>query len=333
MSPAPTGVAAHPYDALLPEVILDAVEQLGVRCDGSMLALNSYENRVYQVGIEDDEPLIAKFYRPGRWSNEAIAEEHRFAAELAEREIPVITPLGGATGQTLREHAGFRYALYARARGHRPELETTEYRERVGRYLGRIHAVGAIARFSHRPVISIDSVGQDAYRYLMDTGFVPEYLRANWQSNALALLERVTEQFAEVGNYQVIRLHGDCHLSNILWSQTGPVFVDLDDTRTGPAVQDIWMLLSGTREEQNLQLSDLLVGYEEFCDFNRRELALIEPLRTLRLLYYCGWLARRWDDPAFPRNFPWFNTPRYWEQQIIDLQEQLERLEHDPLCA
>jgi len=333
VSGADTDVAPHPYDALLPEVILDAVEQLGVRCDGTMLALNSYENRVYQVGIDDSEPLIAKFYRPGRWSNEAIGEEHHFAGELAEREIPVITPLLDATGCTLLEHAGFRYALYARARGHRPELESAEYRERVGRYLGRIHAVGALTRFSHRPSISVESVGRDAYQYLVETDFVPEYLRPNWQRNALALLDRVTELFAAVGSYSVIRLHGDCHLSNILWSETGPVFVDLDDTRMGPAVQDVWMLLSGSREEQTLQLSDILAGYEEFCDFNRRELALIEPLRALRLLYYCGWLARRWDDPAFPHNFPWFNTPRYWEEQIIDLQEQLERLEDDALSA
>lgn len=323
--------SGHPYDRLTPDLILDAVERFGVRCDGRFLALNSYENRVYQVGVEEGEPLVVKFYRPGRWSEAAILEEHDFACTLAGHEIPVIAPLAGAGGHTLFAHAGFRYALYPRRGGRWPELEDPETRLWIGRFLGRIHAVGAVRPFRHRPRLDVASFGHEPVQYLLERGVVPRELATNYHAAATAILERVEAAFAARSPFRAIRLHGDCHPGNILWSPAGPHFVDLDDCRMGPAVQDLWMLLSGTREEMLRQLADVLEGYGDFHAFDAAELPLIEPLRALRMIHYAGWLAKRWDDPAFPLNFPWFNTPRYWQEHLDALREQLERLDEPAL--
>lgn len=322
-----------PYHDLTPDVILDAVESFGLLPTGSLLALNSYENRVYQVGIEaaDARFIIAKFYRPARWSDEAIQEEHGFSLELAEREIPVVAPLASADGATLHRHAGFRFALFPRRGGHWPELEDAENRLRIGRFLGRIHAVGAVRPFRHRPRVDVESYGVAAYRFLLDGGFIPAQMAGQYRDLVEHILAQVRARFAEAGEVNYIRLHGDCHPGNILWTDTGAHFVDLDDCRNGPAIQDLWMLLSGERRQQTEQLSDVVEGYEEFYDFDRRELHLIEPLRALRLIYYAYWLAKRWEDPAFPQAFPWFGTERYWEEQVLTLREQAERLEAPPL--
>ena len=323
----------HPYEALTPDVMLDAVERFGVRCDGTFLALNSYENRVYQVGIEDAEPLIVKFYRPSRWTREAIGEEHQFALDLAELEIPVVAPLSDENQRTLLEYQGFQYALYPRRGGRWPELDDPDTREWLGRFLGRIHALSSVAAFEHRSRVDIESYGDEARAFLVEHDFIPPESRQSYLSAADEALELTRELFARVGTVRSIRLHGDCHPSNILWTPAGPHFVDLDDCRMGPAMQDLWMLLSGDRRERTIQLSDILTGYSEFHDFNPAEIALIEGLRTLRILYYSAWLARRWDDPAFPRNFPWFGNPRYWDDQIETLREQCDQLREPPLKA
>lgn len=323
---------AHPYDTLGPAVVLDAVESVGYRCDGRLLALNSYENRVYQVGIEDDRPLVAKFYRPGRWSNAAIDEEHRFAIQLAELEIPMIAPLS-RDGATLFEYAGFRFALYPRRGGHAPELDNLDHLLLLGRFIGRIHAVGAVGSFEHRTRISIAGMGEASADYLLDNGFIPGELETAYRTLSEDLLVQVRAAFERAGDVNQIRLHGDCHPGNILWTDAGPHFVDLDDARTGPAIQDLWMLLSGTRADMTAQLSEILDGYREFHDFDPRELHLIEALRTLRLMSYAAWLARRWGDPAFPHSFPWFNTTRYWEDHILALREQAALLQEPPLVC
>lgn len=310
--------------------MLDAVDSTGFRCDGRLLALNSYENRVYQLWLEDGAVLVAKFYRPGRWTDQAILEEHAFALELAEREIPVVAPLACA-GRTLHDHAGFRFALYPKRPGRAPELENRDTLAWLGRFIGRMHAVGALKTFAHRPVIDIESFGWEPSRYVIDHGFVPPDLEAAYRSVVSDVLERVVRSFERAGRVGYIRLHGDCHAGNILWTDAGPHFVDLDDARTGPAVQDLWMCLSGERPEMELQLEPLMAGYREFHDFNPAELVLIEPLRTLRMIHYAGWLARRWDDPAFPANFPFFNTQRYWQDHILALREQAALLDEPPL--
>ena len=329
--------SATPYYALSPDVILDAVESYGVRCTGAFLALNSYENRVYQVGIEDGAPvapypsLVAKFYRPGRWSDEAILEEHAYTLQLAGHEIPVVPPLTGRDGNTLFHYKGFRFALFPRQGGRSPDLENAGQREWVGRFIGRIHAVGATQIFRHRPTLTMQEFGYDAAQFLLEQGFIPADLEPAYRSLVEDVLRRVSESFARTGDVKHIRLHGDCHPGNILWTDRGPHFVDFDDCRMGPAVQDIWMLLSGERDEQTMQLTDILQGYCDFHDFDPRELQLIEPLRTLRMIHYSAWLARRWQDPSFPLNFPWFNTQRYWQDQILALREQAALLDEPPL--
>ncbi len=329
----------HPFDRLTPEVILDAVESVGLLSDGRILALGSYENRVYQVGIEDGEPVVAKFYRPGRWSDEAIQEEHDFALELAAAEIPVIAPIvfrdapadgpgSDATGSMLR-HAGFRFALYPRRGGQWPELGTQEDREWMGRFLGRIHLVGGRRRFEHRPSLSPQAMGRDSVAWLLDSGHVPEYVAHRYERIAGELLDRVEATFDEVGTPRYLRIHGDCHRNNVLWTGAGPHFVDLDDCMMGPAIQDLWMLLAGSAEELRSQLDDFLEGYQQFADFDYREIRLIEPLRALRMIHYAAWLARRWDDPAFPRAFPWFADATYWERHAAELEEQYWALERE----
>lgn len=320
---------AHPYDTLTPDVVLDAVEQCGYLSDGRLLALNSYENRVYQVGIEDDKPLVVKFYRPARWSQAQILEEHAFALELAAQEIPLVPPIV-IDGQTLFEHAGFAFALYLRRGGRAPEPGNPEQLEWLGRFLGRIHAVGGIRTFTHRPRLDPKVMGRDSLRILEQGEWLPSYLQENFMTAATQLLDAVEATFAAVQARQ-IRLHGDCHPGNILWTDAGPHFVDLDDCISGPAIQDIWMLLAGSREEREHQLRIFLSGYEQFHLFDPAELALLEALRALRMLHHMGWLAQRWDDPAFPPAFTWFNTPRYWEEQLNNLREQYEALEEPPL--
>jgi Ser/Thr protein kinase RdoA (MazF antagonist) len=323
----------HPYDALTPDSILDSVEKTGMRCDGRLQPLNSFENRVYQVGIEDGLPVIAKFYRPGRWSLGAILEEHAFALELAEAELPVVAPLvSGSEGRTLHEHAGFRFALYPRQPGRAPELDQLDTLRWMGRFIGRIHAIGRLRRFVQRPALDVRSFAGEPMAVILSGGFVPEDLRPAYESLARQLIAQLHECFAQAGTVEPIRLHGDCHAGNVLWDGAGPHFVDLDDARNGPAIQDLWMMLSGERAAMEEQLAVVMAGYREFCDFDPGELQLIEALRTLRIMHYAGWLASRWDDPAFPRSFPWFNTQRYWQDHILALREQSALLQEEPLA-
>lgn len=323
--------APHPYDALTPDLLLDALETTGLRADGRLLALNSYENRVYQVGLEDGPPVIAKFYRPGRWYRAAIQEEHDFAWELAEHEIPVVAPLRDAQGSSLHEHGGFLFAVYPRQGGRWPDLDRREHRVWMGRFLGRLHAVGMSRPFAHRPTLDTQSFGQEPRDFVLGHGILPGYLEPAYRSLVDELLLSITRHFEACGPVRRIRLHGDCHPGNVLWTDEGPHFVDLDDCRMGPAIQDLWMLLSGDREEMGQQLGALLEGYGDFCDFDYGQLGLIEPLRTLRIIHYAGWLASRADDPAFQQAFPWFYGPRYWEEHILALREQAAALDEPVL--
>jgi Ser/Thr protein kinase RdoA (MazF antagonist) len=316
-----------PYNNLDPCLILDAIESIGLRCDGSLSALNSYENRVYQVGIEEAAPLIAKFYRPQRWSNAAILEEHQFAAELVEHEIPVIAPLL-TNDNTLHEYQGFRFALFTRQGGRALELDNLEHLAWMGRFIGRLHAVGACRPFKQRLQINTETYGYMPYHFLIEHNFIPAEFKQSFCDAIEAVLQKITQCFERVGAINSIRLHGDCHAGNVLWNDAGPRIVDLDDCLMGPAIQDIWMLLSGnTEHEVQVELDHILRGYREFHDFNFRELHLIEAFRTLRMIHYAGWLAKRWEDPAFPLNFPWFNTRSYWQEQLANLNEQLLLLE------
>ena len=284
------------------------------------------------ISVKEQGPLVGKFYRPGRWPDAAILEEHGFTRELAEHEIPAVAPLARADGGTLARYHDFHFALFPWQPGRAPELQSAEDRRMLGRYLGRLHRLGAVRPFAHRPVIDIQSFGHESVAYVLENDFLPDYLRQPYESLTQQLLQQVESAFQTAGNYAAIRLHGDCHLGNILWTDTGPHIVDFDDCRMGPAVQDLWMLLSGDREEMEPQLADILAGYTQFAGFDARELYLLEPLRTLRMLHYSAWLARRWEDPAFPRNFPWFNTQRYWEEQTLALREQAALLNEPPLA-
>jgi Ser/Thr protein kinase RdoA (MazF antagonist) len=319
-----------PYSELSPEAVLDALEARGLRCDGRVLALNSYENRVYQIGIEDGEPVVAKFYRPGRWSDAAIREEHAFAAELAVQEIPVVAPLAYG-GETLHLHRGFRYAIFPRRGGRWPELGNAAEREWVGRFLGRIHAVGRAGQFRERARLSMEDLGRRSRDFLLEGEWMPDYLATKYADLTEVLLEAVEARARGWCGAALGRILGDCHRGNILWTDLGPHFVDLDDCVTGPAIQDLWMLLAGNQQEMRTELTDLLKGYEQFLAFDRRELALIEPLRALRMIHYAAWLARRWDDPAFPKAFPWFAEPRYWEEHYRALDDQLAAVLEPPL--
>ncbi len=321
-------MSQHPYEILTPDLVLDAVESLGLLTDARILALNSYENRVYQIGIESSTPIIAKFYRPERWSREQILEEHQFTQALFDLDISVVPP-SIINDSSLHEFAGFQFALYPRQGGHTPNLDDWDTLLSLGRTLGRIHALGREKPFAYRPAIDLQSFGTDSLNFLLAEGFIPANLIKQYQHVAESLLKLCGEKLQ--WDYRVIRLHGDCHPGNILWREGVAHFVDFDDARNGPAIQDLWMLLSGDTQQQTAQLSEILEGYEEFCDFDRRELVLIETLRSLRLLHYSAWLARRWQDPAFPHHFPWFNTQHYWQEQLAGLQDQLFRLEEPPL--
>lgn len=319
----------HPFQKLTPSLVMDAVESLGFRCDYRTFPLNSYENRVYQVGIEDDQPLIVKFYRPQRWSDGQICEEHQFCFELAEHELPVVAPWRDGARESLFHFADFRFSLYPRKGGHAPELDNLDNLLILGRLLGRIHRIGALRPFTERPRLDCQSFGRDSAALIAERFMPPEY-RANYQAITADLLDAVDALLAEV-DARCIRTHGDCHVGNILWRDQAPHFVDFDDARMAPAVQDLWMMLSGDRPRQTAQLAELLEGYGEFNDFRPAELRLIEALRSLRMLHYSAWLARRWDDPAFPVHFPWFNTIRYWGEHILHLREQLAALNEPPL--
>ncbi|MFZ5557179.1 MAG: serine/threonine protein kinase [Pseudomonadota bacterium] len=320
-----------PYAGLTPDCVLAALESVGLPTDGRLLALNSYENRVYQVGIEDAAPVVAKFYRPGRWHDEAILEEHAFTAELAAREIPVVAPLA-IDGRTLHARAGFRFAVYPRCGGRAPELDDPDTLEWLGRFIGRIHAMGAVQPFRHRPALDIEAFGVQPLAFLREGGWLPAELREAYDAIAGQALVGVRAAFDRTGGVGAIRLHGDCHAGNVLWTDDGPHFVDFDDARMGPAVQDLWMLLSGERADRQRQLGDVLAGYEDFREFDPRELGLVEALRTLRLIHYSAWIARRWDDPAFPAAFPWFNSQRYWQDQVLTLREQVAAMQEPPLA-
>ena len=318
-----------PYYRLNPEQLIRIIESIGLICDGHLQALNSYENRVYQVGIEDSLPLITKVYRPGRWTDEQILEEHSFALGIAAEEIPLIPPMV-INGQTLHEHDGFRFAMFERRGGHAPELDQKETRTWLGRFLGRIHAIGAEKPFKYRPALTIDSFARQPVEELLEGQWLPPHLETAFSSLTSDLITSIEASYERAGKFTNIRLHGDCHPGNILW-RDGPLFVDLDDCRSGPAIQDLWMLLSGDAWEMAEQMKDVLEGYTQFHHFNRRELNLVEALRTMRMLHHAAWLAKRWQDPAFPIAFPWFGEPRYWEDLVLGLREQLGRMQEEPI--
>ena len=319
-----------PYDGLSPDRILDALDSVGIRGDGRLLALNSFENRVYQVWRDDAPPVVVKFYRPARWTDAQIYEEHAFVAQLVEREIPAV-PAMQLAASTLNEFTGFRFAVYERCGGRAPDLDRRETLVRIGRYVARIHSVGAMEPFKSRPALIIDDFGVASRDYLLRHDFLPPDLRDVWHAVVDQALDGVQRAFERAGAVAPLRLHGDCHGGNVLWTDAGAHFVDFDDARTGPAIQDLWMLLSGERDSMEAQLTAVLEGYEDFRDFDRREVLLVEALRTLRLVHYCAWIARRWSDPAFPLAFPWFNTPRYWQDRILELREQIAAMDEPPL--
>ncbi len=339
----------HPYDQLTPDVVLDALASVGLFGDGRLTALSSYENRVYQASLEDAAPktglaagqsVVLKFYRPGRWSDAQIEEEHALAAELLAAEVPMVAALV-LQGRTLHHHAGFSFSVSPRRGGRRPELEDLSVLEWIGRFLGRLHTVGAQRAFMHRPALNPQTFGEASRQVLLAGDYLPLDMASRWErafEEALQVARGIWEEVAGQSKLQLIRLHADCHPGNILWTPegspgAGPHFVDLDDARTGPAVQDLWMLLSGERPQQLQQLGALVDGYEEFRELDRRELRLIEVLRTLRLVHYSAWLAQRWSDPIFPPNFPWFGSSDYWKGQVDMLVEQTEAMQQAPLVA
>ncbi len=320
-----------PFSALTPDIILSALDSVGLPGDGRLLALNSYENRVYQVGVDNAAPVVTKFYRPNRWTTGAILEEHSFIQELADNEMPVVPPLCFNENQTLNQFNGFRFSVFPKQGGRVPEIEGREKLEWMGRFIGRIHAIGALKPFTERPTLNIANFGDEPSTYLLTHDFIPTDLFSAYSSVSSYALDSVRRCFERAGKVKTLRLHGDCYPGNILWTDDGPHFVDFDDSRMGPAIQDLWMLLSGDRAEMTLQLNHLLAGYQTFYDFNPSELHLLEALRTLRLIHYSAWIAKRWDDPAFPMAFPWFNTARYWQDRIIELREQIALMDEEPL--
>ena len=321
----PVNESAHPFEQLLPERVLEAAEAAGLLTDGRLLALNSYENRVWQIGLEQADPVIAKFYRPGRWRPESILEEHAFATELKQAGLSIVAPFE-FDGRTLLEHNGFHYALFPRQGGHAPEPANEEVLRALGRALGRLHAVGRSRKFAHRPVLDPVLRGETPRRWLLENQWIPMHLESAYASLTDDLLVHIKACWQRAGDVETIRLHGDCHPGNILWRDE-PHFVDLDDCITGPAIQDCWMLISGERHDREQQWQWLLEDYAMFCEFNPAELHLIEALRALRMIHYQAWLARRWHDPAFPQAFPWFDDDRHWETVIQQLREQLSELQ------
>ncbi len=321
-------MSSRPYDALTPDTMLNAMDAAGFRTDGAFLALNSYENRVYQFALEDDEPVIAKFYRPNRWSDAAISEEHAFIRELCEAELPCAAPIE-RDGTTLFKHADFRYAVFQREAGRVPNVEDPAVLRILGHALGRMHAVGAAQPFRHRRRMSVAEFGNDSAEFLLASSFIADELRDAYRAVAMQLIERIAPVFEALPD--AIRIHGDCHLGNLLWRYDAPNFVDFDDAMTGPPMQDLWMLLAGEREDRARQLDTLVTAYEDFHDFDARQTRLIEPLRTLRIMHHAAWIGRRWQDPAFPAAFPTFAETRYWSNHILALKEQLSALDEPPL--
>ena len=324
----------HPYARLTPDVVIDAVESTGRRSDIRIFALNSYENRVYRVGIEQGEPVIVKFYRPDRWTLDQIDEEHRFTQHLYDLEIPVVAPLVIAEkskSPSISCFAGFNFSLYPLQGGRAPELDNLEHLHQLGQFIGRIHAASRGFPFQYRINLSVQAYGHDSVAYLLEKGFIPNELRAAYEAISTEVLAAIEQNSPESAEFKPISLHGDCHPGNVLWRDDRPHFVDFDDAMTGPAMQDLWMLLSGDKASRQRQLSEIMEGYELFREFDLGELRLIEPLRAMRVLNYSAWLARRWGDPAFPVSFPWFNTPRYWSDHILDLKELLSDLHEAPI--
>ena len=335
---SPPERAGLDYQELGPDDILTSVESLGYRCDGRFLTLNSYENRVYRVGLEEGSPVVAKFYRPGRWSDEAIREEHDFVAELSAHDIPVVAPFRPA-GASLHHHTAFRFAVYPCHGGRAPDLDDLALLRQLGQLVGRIHLVGAQREHIHRPRVDLPSYGEASHAFLLDNGLIPPDLEAAYVSVCVHVFDSIRGCYARAGATPDIRVHADFHPSNVLVGAGGTNgsearlhIVDFDDTRNGPAIQDLWMFLSGDRVEQAPQLEQLVAGYTTFRPLDARELHLIEALRTLRLMHYTAWLARRWHDPAFPRAFPWFDSRRYWDDHVLALREQIALMEEEPLA-
>jgi len=320
----------HSYSQLDPDTIIDAIESLDYISDKRILALNSYENRVYQIGIEDAAPIIAKFYRPGRWTDEMIKEEHEFTLELANAEIPVVAPLL-VNNETLFKFKDYRFSIYPRFGGYAPELDNPDHLLQLGRILAQLHNIGETKSFAERPELTIEDFAIKPAKYLLENKFIPVYLEIAYSTLTDDLINRIKNCFEQAGNYKSLRLHGDCHHGNVLTRDEKFYIVDLDDARTGPTIQDIWMFLSGDRDYMTARFNDFMEGYTEFRDFDPRELHLIEALRTMRLIHYAAWLAQRWNDPAFPIAFPFFNTQQYWEEQILGLREQAALMEEPPL--
>jgi Ser/Thr protein kinase RdoA (MazF antagonist) len=324
-----SGSDVKPFTGLTPEVVLDAAASVGLDVDGRLFALNSYENRVYQVGSAPTMRVL-KFYRPARWTDAQIEEEHQFTAEMAAAELPVAAPVR-VEGRTLFRHRHFRFAAFPWMAGRAPELDAAEARQILGRTLGRMHQTGALRPFQSRPKIGVHRLGWEARKQVLAGELLPEYLRERYESVSAVLLERVEQVFQAASPVRDIRIHGDCHMGNLLWNERGPVLVDLDDCAMGPRMQDLWMMLAGSSAEQQRQWSELLEGYGQFADFDFRELRLIEPLRALRMIHHAAWVSHRWFDPAFPRAFPWLGEARYWEGYLRDLIEQVEVIDDPPL--
>jgi Ser/Thr protein kinase RdoA (MazF antagonist) len=326
----PAAPASTPFQGLSPDRVLDLAAQAGIEPDGRLFALNSYENRVYRVGCTDGSAVVLKVYRPGRWSDAEIREEHEFAAELAARDVPVVAPLRHA-GRSLHHHQGFRFAAFPLQPGAAPDLDQPGARELLGRTLGRLHAVGAVRPFRHRPRLAGARLGAAARLAVLESGMLPSHVEARYAHVSAELVVAIRSAVEAVGEVAAIRLHGDCHLGNILWHDRGPIFVDLDDCQQGPRVQDLWMFLSGDADSQRRQWAELSAGYLQFSDFDFRELRLIEALRGARMLNHAAWLVERWADPAFPRAFPWVAEARYWERHADDLAEQGALVSAPPL--
>lgn len=318
------------FAQLDPDSVIDAVESVGFHSDLRVFALNSYENRVYQFGLEESEPVVVKFYRPRRWSDAQILEEHRFTHALADAEIPVIPPWQSSEGESLFSHNGFRFAIYPRRGGHAPALDDMDNLFQLGRLFARLHLIGESQEFLHRPQLNPETFGHQSRNYLLENDFLPSSLRESYDSLSRDLLEQVDKIFSQTAP-RLLRTHGDGHVGNILWRNGETWLVDFDDSRSAPAIQDLWMFISGETDQRRKAMMELIEGYEEFRNFDTRELALIEPLRSLRIMHHAAWLARRWQDPAFPRAFPWFNTERYWGEHILMLREQLALLQEPPL--